>query len=106
MQIQFINIDENKENEMFLADWAPSMQGTPAKKNAYKENDDDDAYQGTGGARLMSFNDDDISLVVVATVITVMMMMLLRPMHIRALGAGLMRMDGRQLMVGRPTDAY
>ena len=49
MQIQLINIDENKENEMFLADWAPSMQGTPAKKNAYKENDgDDDAYQGTG----------------------------------------------------------
>ena len=38
--------------------------------------------------------------------ITVMMMMMLRPMHIRALGAGLMRMDGRQLMVGRPTDAY
>ena len=48
MQIQLINIDENKENEMFLADWAPSMQGTPAKKNAYKENGDDDAYQGTG----------------------------------------------------------
>ena len=42
---------------MFLADWAPSMQGTPAKKNAYKENDDDDAYQG---AWLMNFNDDDI----------------------------------------------
>ena len=40
MQIQLINIDENKENEMFLADWAPSMQGTPAKKNAYKENGD------------------------------------------------------------------
>ena len=60
MQIQFINIDENKENEMFLADWAPSMQGTPAKKNAYKENVDDDAYRGTGGARLMNFNDDDI----------------------------------------------
>ena len=57
------------------------------------------------GARLVNLNDDDISLVVVATVITVMMMML-RPMHIRALGAGLMRMDGRQLMVGRPTDAY
>ena len=48
MQIQLINIDENKENEMFLADWAPSMQGTPAKNNAYKENVDDDAYQGTG----------------------------------------------------------
>ena len=46
-------------NEMFLADWAPSMQGTPAKKNAYKEKDDDDGDDDDSDDCVGDYDDGD-----------------------------------------------